>query len=495
VASVAWLRDMLRLTAGLSPDAPALRARGETGWETMSRRRLHDAAVLCASRAEALVAGDERVILVVDNSVPAIVGLLGLWLAGVGVLLVERDSSHLMDAASAVHRVGATAVVGPDAMAAATCPGTRFVGLDRLVSGRPERTAWRGGGRTSEPDVLQLTSGSTGEPRVAHHSLGAVLRGGVVYRERYRLTAADTILLTVPVAHSFGLVGGLAAALAAGAALLTITRFRPGHLREGLEAGATVLLGTPIVYELVGSALTGPRPDGALREALSSGGHLAPRTRARAGDRLGCAVHDVYGSTETGLIASQFARETTWPEGSVGIAAPGVSWRLEPDGVAPADRRNGRGGGHPMAAGRLVVRTSTMFDGYVGGAGAAGGDGYDTGDMARVDGQGHLFIDGRRDTFINVGGRKVNPQRLERLICEHPRVREAAVYGAGAGDLGELVAAAVVADGALTVEELVAWCRARLSRYEVPHVVRVVEALPRTALGKVDRRRLRGAPS
>ncbi|TMC09012.1 MAG: long-chain fatty acid--CoA ligase [Chloroflexi bacterium] len=350
----------------------------------------------------------------------------------------------------------------------------RFVGLADLVA-EASPDASGAAALSGDPDVLQLTSGSTGEPRIAVQSLGAVLRGGRIYRDRYRLSPADQVLVSVPLAHSFGLIGGMAAALVAGASLLTLERFSLSGVQAGLDAGATVLLGTPMVYELVGSAL--PRAAGRpVRTALSSGGALSRRTRERASASLGCAVHQIYGSTEMGLVASQFDRPAPWPDDSVGLAGPGVAWRLEPDGPD---------------AGRLLVRTSTMFRGYAQGAGAGTFvDGfYDTGDRAHVDGAGHLFIDGRKATFINVGGRKVNPDRVERLIGEHPRVREVAVYGMETGDAEE-VHAAVVPTAALAVEDLLEWCRSRLSPYEVPHRVRLLEDLPRTGLGKVDRRGL-----
>ena len=478
MSEIGALRALLATAAARTPEAAAVRTRVGDGWETWSWSRLHESALAAAGRARALLDGWPLAIVVVDSTAACVAGLLGLLLADVRVLPVERDSSYLLDARSAVRRAGAAAVVGP-AGTAAPAP-MRLVGLADLVDGASPDA----GGEPAlegDPDVLQLTSGSTGEPRIAVQSLGAVLRGGRIYRDRYRLSPADEVLVSVPLAHSFGLIGGMAAALVAGASLLTLERFSLSGVQAGLDAGATVLLGTPMVYELVGSAL--PRAAGrTIRTALSSGGALSRRTRERASASLGCAVHQIYGSTEMGLVASQFDRPAPWPDDCAGLAGPGVTWRVEPGGPGEA------------GAGRLLVRTSTMFRGYAQGAGAGTFvDGfYDTGDRAHVDGAGHLFIDGRKATFINVGGRKVNPERVERLIGEHPLVREVAVYGMEAGDAEE-VHAAVVPAAALAVEDLLEWCRSRLSPYEVPHRVRLLEDLPRTGLGKVDRRGLAAA--
>jgi acyl-coenzyme A synthetase/AMP-(fatty) acid ligase len=275
-------------------------------------------------------------------------------------------------------------------------------------------------------------------------------------------------------------VGALAAALVSRARLLTLTAFNLRVARAGLAAGATAVLSTPLGYELLAAAGAG---GGALRLALSSGGPLSARVAALAGQRLGVPVHQVYGSTETGLVAGTHDRAEPWPEGSVGRFAPGVEWRLEPDPAAPEP-----------GSGRLLVRTATMFDGYLDGP-ARDPDLddtglYDTGDLVRVDAHGQLFVLARKSTFVNVGGRKVNPQRIERVIAEHGGVAEIAVYGAeSAGDEQE-IHAAVVLTGSTGVAELLRFCRSRLMPYEVPHRVHVVPELPRTALGKVAVRRL-----
>jgi acyl-CoA synthetase (AMP-forming)/AMP-acid ligase II len=378
---------------------------------------------------------------------------------------------------------------------------------DLVVAG-PDGAAVVGGPGSRDGEVLQLTSGSTGEPRIARQPLRNLVRGGDTYRRLFGLTSADVVVAGVPLAHSFGLIGGLIAAVLAGASLRTLDRFNPrqlvaaltdtaaGPAAAGLAAppagtgpaaplpAGTTLLGTPLVYRLLVPVLgPGGRP-GRLRTALSSGGPLPEEVAAAAAGRLGVPVWQIYGSTELGLIACEHGPDGSGRPGSVGFPAPGVRLRLAP------------GDAEVPGAGRLQVRSRTMFLGYLGAPDdpAWTEDGwYDTGDVGRFDQDGRLWLLGRKDTFINVGGRKVNPRRIERILAEHAAVREVAVYRKpGPGGEEEIGAALVLTPGG-SVADVVGFCRARgLQPYEVPHHVSVLPALPRTGMGKVDRGRLPG---
>jgi acyl-coenzyme A synthetase/AMP-(fatty) acid ligase len=116
---------------------------------------------------------------------------------------------------------------------------------------------------------------------------------------------------------------------------------------------------------------------------------------------------------------------------------------------------------------------------------------YATGDVARIAPEGHLHLVGRKDSFINVGGKKVNPLEVERALLAHPSVAEAVVWGEETGDTGERVRAAVVALAPLPAAELTSHCRARLLSHQVPTAVDFVSALPKNSMGKVRRAAVR----
>ncbi|MFE2040288.1 class I adenylate-forming enzyme family protein [Streptomyces sp. NPDC059477] len=474
------LTTCLRVAAHRTPDALAVSTRGSAAWQDMTFAELHDRAFTAAAHATAWERPAGPVIVLVDNTPICVAAMLGLFLAGVDTVLVERENSHLGDARSVLHRLPPAGLVGPSDVQ--VVPGLAQRTFEELAHAPvpPGVVVRREDPATA---VLQLTSGSTGEPRVARQTLGSTLAGGVLYRDIHRITAADTVLAMVPLSHSFGLVGALATALVSGAGLRSMTRFRPGAVLEALDAGATVLLGTPLVYQLLTPVLPHTGPSGNVRVALSSGGPLTNASAQAAAARLGVPVHRVYGSTETGLIACEHDRDDPWPADCTGVMAPGVDWRV----------RTGRSRTARQGRGQLLVRTSTMFEGYEDGGGAPPMEGnlLACGDLTEVDEYGHVFVVGRKDAFVNVGGRKVSPRRVENVLAEHPGVREAQVFGAPGRTGEEEIHAALALRPGSDAAAVLTFCRARLMPYEVPHRVHVLTTLPRTGMGKIDRHRLR----
>ncbi|WP_425575679.1 class I adenylate-forming enzyme family protein [Streptomyces gobitricini] len=148
--------------------------------------------------------------------------------------------------------------------------------------------------------------------------------------------------------------------------------------------------------------------------------------------------------------------------------------------------------------GALLVRTPAMFTHYLGHPEAtrrAFRDGwYATGDVARLGPDGHLHLVGRKDSFINVGGKKVNALEVEQALLAHLSVAEAVVWGEETGDTGERVRATVVARTPLPAAELTSHCRARLLPHQVPTTVDFVSALPKNPMGKIRRTAVRAAP-
>jgi acyl-CoA synthetase (AMP-forming)/AMP-acid ligase II len=453
--------------------AVAVRTGTPAGWQETSWTELYDATLAAAASAGELLPAGGTAVVIIDGTADSIATVLGLVATGVDVLLLEEKTSYLSDPGSPVHTVGAAVVVGPDGARpeerAADGPTYRTYQQFRATpTGEPVEPA-------REAEILQLTSGSTGEPRIARVPVRVVLHGARSYQQVFGLGGFDVVLATVPLAHSFGFIGGMATALVCGAELRTLTRFNLRHVLNALGE-ATMVLGTPLVYQLLVPILRARRGTTAPRVLLSSGGPMAPELAEQVHDALGYPVRQIYGSTETGLIACHPSSMDTWPAGSAGLLAPGVEFRV-------------------VAGDRLQVRSPAVFAGYRTGERAPiDADGfYDTGDLVRVDDDGFLFLTGRKETFINVGGRKVNPKRVERILSGHSGVREAFVFGAATATSGaeQQVHAAVVLSEDTQVADVLAFCRAQqLQPYEVPHHVHPMSALPRTGMGKVDRRQI-----
>ena len=460
----------------------AINAFGEGRWSSVSWAELAAMVGTAATCAAGVLTGERIVLVAMDNSVESLAAFLGLAAAGLDVAVFEADSAQMRDPRSVFLATGASSVIVPEAISRSEDGEFRVLRASQLT-----RQADPGPYRRSQlarpnATVLQATSGSTGEPRLARQPLANMLRGGAIYQEIYRLTADDEILAAVPSAHSFGMVAGLFGAIVSGATLTTFTGFSPRGMREAVAGGATVLLGTPLVYELLNRIRRPARST--VRLALSSGGPLAPEVAVAARERLGSPVLQVYGSTETGVIACQRPHAELWPTGCVGLPAPGVQLRLT---ALPHDERDN----HQDNGSELWVRTATMFDGYLGDLVPSKDECgyYRTGDVAAIDRDGSLRLLRRKESFINVGGRKVNPARVQRLMRDFPGLVDAVVYGVETVG-GEEVHAAVVLKGDDGAGPLLAHCRSLMADYEVPHQIHVLPHLPRNGMGKVDHGRL-----
>lgn len=337
------------------------------------------------------------------------------------------------------------------------------------------------------PFLHQYTSGSTGEPKAAVHTQRNLVNGGDIYTRAYGVTEDDRILAAVPLLHSFGMVAGLLTALRAGAQLVLLGRFSPARLLRALDQHAcTVLVAAPMAYDLTtraaGAGSAAPRPPGALRLCLSSGAALPPAVAQRARERLGLEIQQVYGCTEAGVITARRPEDGAATDLGVGRPMPGVQLRIVDERGLEVPRGE---------EGALLVRTPAMFTHYLGHPEAtrrAFRDGwYTTGDVARLGPRGHLHLVGRKDSFINVGGKKVNPLEVEQVLLAHPSVVEAVVWGETTADSGERVRATVVARAPLPATELTSHCRARLLPHQVPAAVDFVASLPKSSMGKIRR--------
>ncbi len=225
-----------------------------------------------------------------------------------------------------------------------------------------------------------------------------------------------------------------------------------------------------------------------LRYVRSITAPLSPVLARRFHDRFGIVVLNGYGQAELGEVigwTAADAREHPDKIGAVGRAHPGVDLRLadaDADGVGrllvrPPRRALGDGADDPLA-GRVDA------DGFV-----------DTGDLARIDDAGFVWIEGRSGDLINRGGNKVFPDAVEEVLLLHPTVRDAGVVGEPDERLGEVPVAYVVTDAAVADAELDALCREHLVPYKVPVAFRRVHAIPRTDVGKIRRGALRAGDS
>ena len=439
------------------PDHPALLwDDGALTWRELEGRA---AAVAARLARDGVAAGD-----VVALFLPNTWGLVAaLW----GALALGTTAVPLNPLLAADERARILAHLGPTA----------------VIDAAPEAdtAAMPAIGAATAPGIVLYTSGSTGQPKGAVLSHAAL----AVANESWAgpvmgLGPDDRVLAVLPLAHSFGLNGALLAPLLAGATVVLQERFAPDEtLRAIARHRATVFPGVATMFQRI---LESPALDAgdlsSLRLAVS-GAAPCPWALAREWHaRTGVRIVRGYGMTELFRPISYLAAEPADRPDSIGRAVPGVELRLVED--------------------ELWIRSPAAMDGYLRApeetaAVLADGGWFRTGDLATISDDGYVSIVGRKRELILRGGYSVVPGEVEAALLGHPAVAEAAVIGVAHAELGEEVAAFVALRPGARVDatELGEFCRARLASYKCPRRITVVEAMPKSATGKILKARLR----
>jgi malonyl-CoA/methylmalonyl-CoA synthetase len=336
--------------------------------------------------------------------------------------------------------------------------------------------------------MILYTSGTTGRSKGAMITHGNVLATVTGLLAAWAWEPADVLLLTLPLFHTHGLVVGLHCALAAGATVLLRRRFDAAEVaRELLGGQPTLFFGVPTMYVRLVEELrkSGGRPN--LRLFCSGSAPLSPETFAAFRELTGQDILERYGMTETGMSLSNPYAGARIP-GTVGTPLPGVSARIVGDEGEDVE---------PGGEGELLVRGSHVFPGYwndpVKTAASFLHDGlgrrwFRTGDLARRDpATGSYTLLGRRHELILRGGFNVYPREVEEVLASFPGVREAAVVGRPHPEWGEVPVAFLVVDSPVDEAVLLSWCREQMAGFKIPQEIRYLDALPRNALGKVQK--------
>jgi len=297
----------------------------------------------------------------------------------------------------------------------------------------------------------------------------------------WRWEVDDRLVHALPIFHGHGLCVALYTSLLVGASAVLLPGFDAGAVLDACaEHRATLFFGVPTMYHrLLASGRVGELAR--LRLAVSGSAPLRAELHGEIARLAGTSVLERYGMTETLMTLSNPYDGERRP-GTVGFPFPGVEVQVEESSTG--------------AGGQILVKGPAVFSGYWErpAATAAGfADGwFCTGDLAEVD-DGYVRILGRATELVISGGYNVYPAEVEDVLLGHPSVAEVAVTGTPSDEWGEVVTAWVVADGAspLDAGAVLAYAAERLASYKRPRLLRVVDALPRNAMGKVQRSALR----
>lgn len=338
-----------------------------------------------------------------------------------------------------------------------------------------------------QPAVHQYSTGSTGQPKPVIRTQGQLMAEVKHYAAAVRVTPADRILTVVPMFHSHGFGNCLLAALMNGATMVVLEAFNPREVLNALGSERiTIYPGVPFMFKMLNETMLKAAPDlSALRLCFSAGGALDPAVSHAFRDRFGQHIRQLYGTTETGSVSINLGDDIEGSLDSVGTAMPGI--QLTVAGESGEELPAGE-------VGEIGISSPAMTRGYDGLADvtkASFRNGYFfPGDVGRMDERGRVFVTGRKTFFINVGGSKVDPAEVERIIAAHPKVSEVVVLGVKTPYGGEIVKAVVVPRGPCEVAEILQVCHGKLAEYKLPKIVEFRAEIPRSPLGKVLRKYL-----
>ena len=337
--------------------------------------------------------------------------------------------------------------------------------------------------------ALLYTSGTTGRAKGAMLTQDNLLSNARALTDLWRFTDRDVLLHALPIFHAHGLFVATNVILAAGGAMILLPKFDLDAVTAQLPR-ATSMMGVPTFYTRL---LDDPRLTRDLvahmRLFISGSAPLLPETHERFSARSGHVILERYGMTETNMIASN-PYEGPRRAGSVGFPLPQVTVRV-------TDRETGA----PLPRGEtgmIEVRGPNVFRGYwrmpEKTAQEMREDGFFiTGDLGRYDADGYLHIVGRDKDLIISGGLNVYPVEIEHVLDRQPGVRESAVIGVPHPDLGEAVVGVLVPEAGAEPdpEAILSATAERLARFKQPRRLLLAEALPRNAMGKVQKAELR----
>ncbi|UAK34864.1 acyl-CoA synthetase [Nocardia asteroides] len=439
---------------------------------TLSRSDLLGAATSVAER----VARAERVAVLAEPTVQTVLAVVGCLIAGVTVVPVPPDSGTA-ERAHILADSGAQAWLG-------TAPEDADL---PVVPVRRHARSWH---TYPEPDpattaFVLYTSGTTGLPKGVVLSRGAIAAGLDALAEAWAWTAGDTLVHGLPLFHVHGLILGVLGPLRVGSPLVHTGKPTP---QAYAAAKGSLYFGVPTVWSRVVDDPDSARQLADARLLVSGSAPLPVPVFERLRELTGHAPVERYGMSETMITLSTRADGERRP-GWVGTPVRGVRTRIRDESGAPVPHDGESIGG-------LEVSGPMLFDGYLNRPEATAQswteDGwFRTGDVAAIAADGFHRIVGRESVdLIKSGGYRVGAGEVETVLLGHPAVAEVAVVGLPDDDLGQRITAFVVLRGNASERELIDHVAGELSVHKRPREIRMVDALPRNAMGKVQKKKL-----
>ncbi|MFW0793460.1 acyl-CoA synthetase [Gordonia sp. CPCC 205515] len=457
----------------LTPNAPDLPDAITVGDESLSREDLVGAATAVAER----IYGARTVAVLAHPSIDTVLSIVGCLIAGVTAVPVPPDSgtkelAHILTDSGAQAWLGAA----PDDSTLPVIPVRRYA---RSWHGHPQIAG-------SATALMLYTSGTTGLPKGVPITRDAIAAGLDALADAWQWSSDDALAHGLPLFHVHGLILGMLGPLRRGGRLIHTVKPTADRYAAAADAGATMYFGVPTVWARVGADQAAAQRLSSARLLVSGSAPLPVPVFETIRDLTGHELVERYGMTETMITVSTRADGERRP-GWVGLPLNGVETRLrEGDSDLPHD---GESVGDLHVRGPMMAREylnqpektaeSWLSDGF-----------FATGDVAVIDPDGMHRIVGRRATdLIKSGGFRIGAGEIETVLLGHPAVTEVAVIGVPDDDLGQRIIAYVVGEPVSDIE-LIDHVTTELSHHKRPREIRFVDALPRNAMGKVQKKLL-----
>lgn len=343
---------------------------------------------------------------------------------------------------------------------------------------------------TEDTAVILYTSGTTGRPKgvmLSHRNLVDNARSGTGTTLEPEDESHPAHLAILPLAHAYGVLASNVAYLT-GVTIVMHPRFDTTAVFSAIERHRIVsFAGVPAMFVALLFSPDADKYDTSSLVYCVSGSAPLPVNILRGFEqKFQCQIREGYGLSEASAALTGHSADIEIRPGSVGKPLPGVELQIVNEQGQPV----------PVGeVGEVIARGSNVMKGYYNlpeETAAAIRDGWlHTGDMGRFDEDGYVYIVERKKDLIIRGGFNIYPRDVEEVLATHPTVIEVAVVGIPSEKMGEEVKAFVVTRTPVEADELMAYCRERLANYKTPKEIEFVSALPRNAIGKIDKKELR----
>jgi long-chain acyl-CoA synthetase len=450
-----------------------------------------------AKHIQAMTSKDKIGLLLPTSGAPPLC-VLAAWQAGKTPIplnfLYAKEELHYVIAHSGIDTIISVGAMidflgGPEIIP----PGIKLVKIEDLSFKGVPPIRWPKNPSDDDLAVILYTSGTSGKPKGVMLTHGNIRSDVYACIKHVNFTAATSFVGVLPQFHSFGLTALSLLPLAMGAKVVYQGRFVPHKLVDLIRTHRPdVFMAVPTMYAAMLNVKNASADDfKSVQHAVSGGEPLSRTVAEEFQTRFNCQLTEGYGLTETSPVLSWAMRKNAKP-GSVGTLVPGAQCLVVDDNNKPVA---------PGEPGELLFTGPMVFKGYFNDDAQTQAAFitinntryFRTGDIGKLDSDGHLFITGRKKEMLIVGGFNVFPRVIEECINKHPTVRECGVVGKRDDARGEIPIAFVEIREGMTFDEtsIRNFAREHLANYEVPKEIIQVESLPRGPTGKVLRRELK----